>query len=601
MHRIFAAFIMLSLLGPGFLLAQVSSDCATAVPICNNTPVNGGANGFGNDDFNGASSSGCLEQTLSGAIESNSGWYRFRTNAAGQLGFNIGHDPLEDWDFALYRSDDCNTLGEPIRCNFFDNSDQNTFIGVGEDPSGQSDSVQYEDWLQVEPGQDYYLLLNNFSNNNSGFSIQFSGQIFEDHPYSALDCSIVNNLLGPPIAACSNETVILDATTSGAIAYSWYQDSGAGFTEILGETDPTLEVIEDATYRVRVITGSTTLISDVQVAFTESPTAMPVNDAVFCYTPNMIFDLSQKDAEVLGVQSQDSFLVSYHTSQTDAQSGANPLAKAYSVVPGNQTIYVRISAIQNSRCFSATEHFELHALETPGLSFETEVNLCYDGQSILIGEPAPDQAYQYSWENGETSAAITVDQEGIYTLTATNTFAGESCSVSRTVTVVASAEPTITRIEVDDLQSNNRVEVLTDAIGEFEYSLDNGPFQPSPVFSNVLPGTHTLIMRDVYGCNELSEEIVVVGFLNHFSPNGDGSNENWHIEGLGFLEDPVVTIYDRYGKLLQQLTAPSEGWDGTYNGQPVPASDYWFKLSYRDSTGNRVYAQYIQNHFSLRR
>ncbi|MEM1339962.1 MAG: T9SS type B sorting domain-containing protein [Bacteroidota bacterium] len=601
MHSIHKAFTMLMLLSQGVFFAQVSSDCATAVPICNNTPVNGGAIGFGNDDFNGASTSGCLEQTLSGAIESNSVWYRFRTSAAGQLGFNIGHDPAEDWDFALYQSDDCNDLGEPIRCNFFDNSDQNAFIGVGEDPSGQSDTVQYEDWLQVAPGQEYYLLLNNFSNDNSGFSIQFSGQIFADFPYTALDCSIVSNLLGPPIAACSNDIVTLDATSAGAIAYSWYQDTGSGFTEIIGETNPNLEVVDNATYRVRVITSTNTLTSDVQVAFTEAPTTLPTSDITFCHTPDGVVDLSQKDMEVLGTQLHAMFLVSYHTSQADAQSGINPLNKAYPILPGNQTIFIRVTAIQNAQCYDATESFVLYALETPNLNLETEVTLCHEGEAITIGASIPNAMYAYLWSTGETTASIAVEQEGEYTLTATHSLGTESCSTTQTVVVAASAEPRITEIQVDDLQANNRVEVLTDVIGEFEYRLDGGTFQSSPVFSNVLPGTHTLVMRDIHGCNELMEEIVVVGFLNHFSPNGDGSNEDWHIDGLEFLEDPVVTIFDRYGKLLQQLTTSEEGWDGTYNGQAAPATDYWFKLSYRDATGNRVYARYIQNHFSLRR
>jgi len=146
--------------------AQVVQDCVDAIPICSNTPINGGTNGFGVDDFNGAPSSGCLEQTTTGAIESNSAWYRFRTAEAGQLGFNIGHNSNEDWDFALYRASDCSYLGEPIRCNFFDNSENTSFIGVGVDPTGDEDSVHYEDWLQVEAGEDYYLFINNFSNIN---------------------------------------------------------------------------------------------------------------------------------------------------------------------------------------------------------------------------------------------------------------------------------------------------------------------------------------------------------------------------------------------------------------------------------------------------
>ena len=140
--------------------AQVAPDCINAIPICSNTPVNGGTLGYGVDDFNGAIRTGCLEESTTGAIESNSAWYRFRTGASGQLGINIGFDISEDWDFALYRASDCSTLGDPIRCNFFDNQDANAFIGIGEDPTGVTDNVQYEDWLQVTAGEDYYLLIN---------------------------------------------------------------------------------------------------------------------------------------------------------------------------------------------------------------------------------------------------------------------------------------------------------------------------------------------------------------------------------------------------------------------------------------------------------
>ncbi|MGB3149918.1 MAG: hypothetical protein WBB27_04580, partial [Maribacter sp.] len=106
MTRFYVVFIFNLFIGISFALGQVSPDCVNAVPICNNTPVNGGTNGFGIDDFNGSSVSGCIAQAT-GTIESNSGWYRFRTGESGQLGFNIGFDVSEDWDFALYRTNDC--------------------------------------------------------------------------------------------------------------------------------------------------------------------------------------------------------------------------------------------------------------------------------------------------------------------------------------------------------------------------------------------------------------------------------------------------------------------------------------------------------------
>jgi hypothetical protein len=116
------------LLGITSVFAQVSPDCGNAIPICNDTPVNGGTFGLGSDDFNGANMSGCLEETVTGSIESNSAWYRFRTDASGQLGFNLGFDTSEDWDFALYKTSDCNNLGDPIRCNFYDNQEKSALM-----------------------------------------------------------------------------------------------------------------------------------------------------------------------------------------------------------------------------------------------------------------------------------------------------------------------------------------------------------------------------------------------------------------------------------------------------------------------------------------
>ena len=589
------------LLGITSMFAQVSPDCGNAIPICNNTPVNGGTLGLGLDDFNGASMSGCLEQTVIGSIESNSAWYRFRTGASGQLGFNLGFDTSEDWDFALYKTSDCNNLGDPIRCNFFDNQDASAFIGVGEDPSGNVENVQYEEWLQVEPGEDYYLLINNFSNNNSGFSIQFSGHIFVTNPYDALDCSIINNLLGPPISACENDIITLDATTTNAIDYNWFEDLGSGFQPINGEHDPTYQVTTSAMYRVQVIMPSNNnTISDVNVVFYTIPIANPVSDDAFCADVDT-YDLSVKDAEVLGTQSPSEYIVSYHSSLNDAMQGIDFLPKQYETKGSTETIYVRISSLYNPRCYDASQDFELEYIETPALDFPSEVYMCENSTSVTIGEQTPNASYDYSWDSGQTSASILVTQTGSYTLTATNNQPGLSCVNSKTINVIFSKTPEINDVIIEDLQNDNRVTVITEIDSDFEYQLDDGDFQLSNTFNNVIPGEHTVTINDIKGCGSATEQIVVVGFPKFFTPNGDSSNELWHIAGISNLENPIVLIYDRYGKLLKQLSQTDAGWDGLFNGTPLPSSDYWFKLTYTDAMGQTSTAKYISNHFSLRR
>ncbi len=581
--------------------AQVSPDCSNAVPICNDTPVNGGTNGFGLDDFSGSKESGCLEVTITGAIESNSAWYRFRTGASGQLGFNISTNTSEDWDYALYKASDCASLGEPIRCNFFDNQDQNAFLGVGEDPTGDTNNIQYEDWLQVTPGEDYYLLINNFSNSNSGFSIQFSGQIFVTDPYTALDCSIISNLLGPPISACEGTDITLDATTSDAVTYNWFQDTGSGFLPIVGQNNATLVVTTSAFYRVEVITiTNNNIISDVQVGFSVMPIANAVSDVAVC-SEMATYDLFLKDNEVLGSQNPTDFVVSYHSSLADAESGNNFLPKQYALQAGVQTMYVRVTSAENANCYDASQQFELTNVATPALDFPEEVFLCDGSPSITIGALATMPNHSYSWDSGATTSSIDVSQAGTYTLTATNTQGGVSCSNSKMVTLIIGTPPVISAIEIEDLQADNTVTVIADREGDWEYQLDDGDYQMENTFNNVTAGAHTITINDTRGCGAVSEEIIVVGFPKFFTPNGDGMHDYWHIEGVSNLVNPIVTIYDRYGKLLQQLTENSTGWDGTLNGKQLPSSDYWFKLTYTDTSGSQTTAKYINNHFSLRR
>ena len=586
-------------MGISYVMGQVSPDCVNAVPICNDTPVNGGTNGYGIDDFNGSSTTGCIAQA-SGTIETNSAWYRFRTGESGQLGFNIGFDVAEDWDFALYRTDDCNNLGDPIRCNYFDNSDNNTYTGVGEDPTGV-DNFQYDDWLQVVPGEDYYLLINNFSNLNSGFSIQFSGTIFVEFPNTALDCSIINNLLGPPVAACENDNVVLDATTVGALSYEWYLDLGSGYQQIPVESGPTLSIAVSAMYRVLVVVPSgTNIISEVQVAFSPSPTTNPIINELVCLDGTLL-DLSQKNNEALGPQSTDDFMVSYHSSMADAMDGVNSLPMSFEPTLTSQTIYVRTTSIENSNCFDVSQSFEINGIEVPQLDFATSVFICEDTPVAIIGQQIPNVRHSYSWDSGQTSSQITVTQEGTYTLSATNNQGTVSCVGVRSVTVVFSRPPVISDIDIEYLDDSNTVSVSVETTGDFHYQVDTETPQTSPIFKDLFPGPHTITVIDANGCGTDTEEIVIVGFPKFFSPNGDGINDLWHVQGISILDEPIVSIHDRFGKLIQQLDDDSQGWDGTFNGRLLPASDYWFKLTYRDTEGQTTEAKYISNHFSLKR
>jgi gliding motility-associated-like protein len=79
-----------------------------------------------------------------------------------------------------------------------------------------------------------------------------------------------------------------------------------------------------------------------------------------------------------------------------------------------------------------------------------------------------------------------------------------------------------------------------------------------------------------------------------FTPNGDSFNDFWTIKNSAKYPNMTIYVYNRYGKLLTQVNPRGSGWDGTYNGQPIPADDYWFSIIINN---DRI----IKGHFALLR
>lgn len=123
------------------------------------------------------------------------------------------------------------------------------------------------------------------------------------------------------------------------------------------------------------------------------------------------------------------------------------------------------------------------------------------------------------------------------------------------------------------------------------------PYQDSNVFENVSPGIYKVYVRDIKNnCGEVNTDISVIGFPKFFTPNDDGYNDTWQVYGVSEMFQPntKILIFNRFGKLLKALNPVGEGWDGTFNGAPLPTDDYWFKLNLEDG---REYS----GHFTLKR
>lgn len=177
------------------------------------------------------------------------------------------------------------------------------------------------------------------------------------------------------------------------------------------------------------------------------------------------------------------------------------------------------------------------------------------------------------------------------------------CGISQDFNVVLSEIAQITSVSVERQMDGKRIQVEVSGLGNYEYALDeiDGPYQDMPVFNRVSEGTHIIYVRDKNGCGIaqrlVERELTPDDFPKFFTPNGDGINDFWQYivpRERSEIQLTYIQVFDRYGNFLAQITPNSRGWDGTFNGQPLPSSSYWFRAM--DNLNNE-----IQGFFALKR
>ncbi|WP_298762068.1 T9SS type B sorting domain-containing protein, partial [uncultured Psychroserpens sp.] len=191
---------------------------------------------------------------------------------------------------------------------------------------------------------------------------------------------------------------------------------------------------------------------------------------------------------------------------------------------------------------------------------------------------------------------------GTYSVTVTDTATSSvtMCESSDTTEVIESDPPIVTAtVTTEAFADTHVIEVSVEGVGDYEYSLDGGPWQDEPIFVDVSLGEHVVTARDKNGCGEASDEVIVMDYPKFFTPNGDGYNDRWNISAINNQPNAKIYIFDRYGKLLKQLSPTGLGWNGNYNGNQMPTSDYWFVVEYNEpNTGDR---KEFKAHFTLKR
>jgi gliding motility-associated-like protein len=187
--------------------------------------------------------------------------------------------------------------------------------------------------------------------------------------------------------------------------------------------------------------------------------------------------------------------------------------------------------------------------------------------------------YEYKIGTGayQTSGSFTGLPAGTYTVTVK-----DANGINSTTTVTIN-QPAALQISLDtkrNITAGNAASGLlkvfaSGGTGPYTYSINNGPFQASGQFENLVAGKYKVNVKDANGTlSEIEVEIEGISVANVFTPNGDGVNDFFIIKGTENYDFADLTIFNRWGSEIYH----SNKYDNTWDGSGLNPGTYFFVI-----------------------
>ncbi|WP_264536300.1 T9SS type B sorting domain-containing protein [Flavobacterium sp. N1736] len=376
-----------------------------------------------------------------------------------------------------------------------------------------------------------------------------------------------------PNALCDSGTFTLNATATVGATVGWYDSAIGGNLLHTGNTYITPTINTTTTYYFDA--GCESNRKSVIATINTTPAAPTVTSPVArCGTGSVTLEASSN----IGV-------INWFTTATSGTSVYNGSSFVTPSVSANTIYYAEAS---NNGCVNTNRVPVNIIVYTPPVVSDETLILC---QFQKLQLDAKITGVTYVWSTGENTQTIEVDKAGTYTVDVTSP-APESCPNTKKITVIEHLIPQITRVNVDETKVTIYLSKEEDY---YEYSVDGENFQNSNIFYDVPGGLQTAYVREKNNCGQSTLDFVVLVFPPFFTPNNDTFNDLWEVTGMENFPQAEVTIFDRYGKLLAQLSGSKMSWDGTFEKTPLPASDYWYVMKIDDTK------PIFKGHFALKR
>lgn len=254
---------------------------------------------------------------------------------------------------------------------------------------------------------------------------------------------------------------------------------------------------------------------------------------------------------------------------TDTTRNPKPLCYNH---PGNYTISLTTNAgltTESSFCENIT------VLDKPDATLPNDTTICMQSNLVL---QANSGYTKYLWSDSTTNESHSINRkDSLYWLDITNAV---GCTDRDTITV--------TRFTDNLFLGNDTSFTLGESIvlnagrDYAAYKWSTG--ETTDNITAIKPGSYWVSVKDAHTCeyNDTINLKLTIDVPNFITPNNDGANDTWNPPLFFHYREASIKILDRFGKTVANYHGYDPGWDGTYNGLPLPADTYWYIIDLKN-------------------
>ncbi|MDB4919712.1 gliding motility-associated C-terminal domain-containing protein [Mucilaginibacter sp.] len=357
----------------------------------------------------------------------------------------------------------------------------------------------------------------------------------------------------------STATFKVDANTN--YQYRWYKDD-----VLNGNTSNIINVTQSGKYKVEVSACAGTWVTskEIEAEFVKLPVPTLTTDKT-------LYCIGDQATLAVNVPANASYTINWLRDGIELNNNTNATTLTTDVA-GNYSVNISSNKIT---CSASSTSLPVIFNPLPAISLEKIVNttLC-SGQTVDL--QATFSGGTVIWSTGETNSRISVENPGDYTATVTSP---SGCTDSRMINVQFFNNPVLSLQDATLCQFTQQQITLNAPPGFTKY-VWNGQ-EGGNAFTTGSLGKVELTVTDQNGCTasqtiNIASHCTEIKMGNTFTPNADGINDTWTIEGLDIIAS--VKVYNRSGTLVLDSRGYTEPWDGTYKGRKLPAGTYYYVI-----------------------